>query len=261
MFLRGGSLLGYINSKKYVFNDINPHIISLVEFLYKEDEIKILNSIEKIISEYKLFLEIENNKKQINKENYNLLKKHYNQIINKNQYKAKVMLLTLVFLGFNSQIRFNKKNEFNIPAGKQEFNINRKRIFLDYVSKIKHKTVQFTNNDFKFIYKLLENDEIDKNAFFYFDPPYLITNATYNNIWSNKEENDLLNLLEELNNRKIKWALSNVFYSNGKNNMNLINWSKKYNVYYLDKTYKYSNYQRKNIGKDVEVLITNYEER
>ncbi|WP_373435435.1 DNA adenine methylase [Metamycoplasma equirhinis] len=261
MFFRGGTIFGYINSKEYILNDINSHLISLIKLFYNNDALKIINDIQKNIEEYKLFLEIKNDKKQVNKTNYNLLKNTYNQIQNKNTYKANVMLLTLVIYGFNSQIRFNQKGEFNIPAGKQEFNDNRKQILLNFVNKIKNKNVIFSNKDFRFVYELLKTKEIDDKTFLYFDPPYLITNATYNNIWTENEEIELLNLLDELSKNNIKWALSNVLASNGKNNQILIEWSKKYYVHNLNKTYKNSNYQRKNNGKDWEVLITNYENK
>lgn len=44
--------------------------------------------------------------------------------------------------------------------------------------------------------------------------------------WNQECEDDLLNLLDELNTKKIKFALSNVLYSKGKTNDLLIEWSK-----------------------------------
>ena len=69
----------------------------------------------------------------------------------------------------------------------------------------------------------------------------------------------LLKLLDRLNERKIKFALSNVFYHKGKTNEKLIEWSKKYIVTYLDKTYSNCSYHFKERNtKTVEILITNY---
>jgi site-specific DNA-adenine methylase len=98
-----------------------------------------------------------------------------------------------------------------------------------------------------------------KNDFIYLDPPYLITNATYNSIWSKQKENELFQTLDFLNERGIKWALSNIIESKGNININLKSWieKNKYTIHELDFNYKNSNYQRKNKGKDVEVLITN----
>ena len=95
----------------------------------------------------------------------------------------------------------------------------------------------------------------------YLDPPYLISNATYNeqNGWTEKDELQLLDLLDELNSRGIRFALSNVIEHKGNVNEILKKWSKKYKINYLDYSYKNSNYQKKDKKtKSVEVLITNY---
>ena len=69
----------------------------------------------------------------------------------------------------------------------------------------------------------------------------------------------LFNILDELNNKGVKFALSNVIKHKGNENQSLINWMKKYNVHYLDFNYKNSNYHSKNTDREtVEVLITNY---
>lgn len=132
-------------------------------------------------------------------------------------------------------------------------------MFIDFSNKIKKNKILFQNKDFNFINKLLDKKEINQDDFFYFDPPYSITNATYNIYWNNENDLELFNLLDSLNKCGIKWALSNVFEANGKKNIALIKWSQKYKIKYLSKDYKNSNYQRKNLDKDVEVLIINYE--
>ena len=69
----------------------------------------------------------------------------------------------------------------------------------------------------------------------------------------------LLFLLDHLNTKGIRFALSNMLYHKGMSNDLLIEWSKKYKVHYIDKSYKNCNYQFKNKeSKTVEVLITNY---
>ena len=65
--------------------------------------------------------------------------------------------------------------------------------------------------------------------------------------------------LDKLNQKGVKFALSNVLEHKGLKNENLINWSKKYSITYIDYNYNNSNYHNKNIDKKtVEVLITNY---
>ena len=58
------------------------------------------------------------------------------------------------------------------------------------------------------------------------------------------------------------FALSNVFYHKGLENQILIEWSKKYFVNYIDKSYSNCSYHFKDRGaKTVEVLITNFKRR
>ena len=72
-------------------------------------------------------------------------------------------------------------------------------------------------------------------------------------------EKDLLDLLDNLNSKSVKFALSNVLFNKGKTNDLLIEWSKKYNVHHLDYTYQNCNYHTKDkSSKPDEVLITNF---
>lgn len=121
-----------------------------------------------------------------------------------------------------------------------------------FCEELNKKNVFFTCKDYKDIL-------IDKNSFIYIDPPYLIGLANYNKIWDLNSENNLLCYCDTLNNSGIKFALSNVFEHKGKKNELLIEWSKKYNIHYLDFNYNACNFNNKNSNyKTIEVLITNY---
>ena len=74
------------------------------------------------------------------------------------------------------------------------------------------------------------------------------------------KEKELLELLDKLNEKGIRFALSNVLEHKGKSNDILKEWSKKYNIHYLNNTYGNCNYHTKDKSKDstIEVLITNY---
>jgi len=72
----------------------------------------------------------------------------------------------------------------------------------------------------------------------------------------------LLNIINQLNKNKIRFALSNVINHKGKINDILIKWidENKYNVNYIDYNYSNCNYHTldKNTDSTIEVLITNY---
>jgi DNA adenine methylase len=149
--------------------------------------------------------------------------------------------------------------------------------FGEYRSKfndsIRYNLIQFCNElkrkDFRlsaFDFREFDFSNFGSDDFVYCDPPYLITTGTYNdgkrgfNGWSEKDDIDLMNLLDALNGKSIKFILSNVLEHHGKKNDNLIEWSKQYNIIYVDKDYSNCNYQVKDeVSKTREVLILNYQ--
>lgn len=110
----------------------------------------------------------------------------------------------------------------------------------------------------------LDLSVLTKDDFVYADPPYRASVGSYNDGkrgfegWSLEDDLVLFSILDDLDKRGIKFAMSNVFKNNGSENKELTNWSKKYNIHYLDKCYSNSNYQRRKDEKTTEVLITNY---
>ena len=124
-----------------------------------------------------------------------------------NNDKSSLKLLVLTFCSFNYQIRFNSKNEFNMPCGYTTFNLYSKydelKNMFDIISK--HEIVF---SDYNFIDFNL--NDLHENDFVYCDPPYLITEAVYNSGWQEKEEKTLYDTLDNLNERNIKFGLSNV---------------------------------------------------
>ena len=107
--------------------------------------------------------------------------------------------------------------------------------------------------------------KLTENSLVYVDPPYLISCAQYNEKggWNAGDELDLLNFLDDLTNKNIRFALSNVIRCKGKENSILIDWLKqhdsKYRIEKLNFDYNHSNYKinNKNLITE-EVLIMNY---
>lgn len=89
-----------------------------------------------------------------------------------------------------------------------------------------------------------------------------MTTATYNENWGwwEEKEKSLFDLMDKLNERWVKFALSNVFDHKWKSNDLLKEWSKKYNVNLLKMHYAHCNHHTKNRDKEStqEVLVTNY---
>ena len=175
-----------------------------------------------------------------------------------NKNKTPILFFTTIIFAFSNQIGFNSKGEFNVSVNKRDFNNNIRNNLIRFLNKMKEIEMSFYNEDFT----KLKINILSQNDLVYCDPPYLITCASYNERggWNEKKEKELLTLLDKLDERKIKFALSNVLENKGKSNDILKEWSKKYNVNYLSSSYGNCNYHTKDKSRNstVEVLITNY---
>lgn len=241
LFTGGCNVAVNVNANKIIANDLCTQVIDIYKGIQNNTTEKNIKMIEKTINKYNLNKE--------NKDSYLKLRSDYND--NKKWY----VLYTLLTHSFNNQVRFNQKGEFNMPFGKRNFNSKLKQKFKDFSNAIQKKDIEFTNKNFKD----LDINKLEENDFVYLDPPYLVTEATYNTGWSEETEKELLSLCDRLNEKGIKFAISNVLEHNGSKNEILINWSKNYNVNYLDYDYSNCNYHKKDNGhKSIEVLITNY---
>ncbi len=250
----GGCNVGInVNANKIFFNDNLTFLVEMYQTFQTTSLDSIIDHIESRIAKFNL--------SQTNEEGYKLMRSLYNKD------KNPLDLFVLIAYSFNHQIRFNNSHQFNNPFGRNRssFNAQMKKNLENFIIRIKEKECYFSKlcfTDFNF-------SVFGKNDFFYCDPPYLITTGTYNDGkrgfkgWSLTEEVQLLDLLNDLNQKKIKFALSNVIEHKGKSNDILKSWvnSNSYNINYLSSNYSNSNYQT--IVRDkkatIEVLITNYE--
>ena len=253
LFGGGGTVTASIVANKYFYNDIDPNAVKLVEYFKKNDFAKIITKVRAIIKKFNLSYQTKKLAKETNKASYLKLRTYYNNLSSSDSFEKLSHLLILVIYGFNSQIRFNGNGVFNIPCGKQDLNKSREIILKTFINILKTKNVCFSNKSFLEFAKKKFNGK----DFIYLDPPYSITNATYNKNWSASDDKKLFKFLDDLNARKIKWAMSNVLESGNKVNKKLIAWSSNYYCHHLDFNYNNSNYQKKENGAR-EVLITNY---
>ena len=268
VFAGGANITINIEAEKYFINDINKKVIELYEFFDKSEVDDILNNIEKIISEYSLSntkiygYEFYNTNstiglKEVNKKSYIELRKRYNAGIFDKSIEPLIFYILIVF-GFNNQIRFNSDGFFNMPTGKRDFNKKMALKLEKFINELHRRKIQYSSLDFK---SFLNQQKFKDNDFVYLDPPYLLSTAAYNESggWTEKDESDLLNCLDELNTKGVKFALSNVLIHKGNENKILSEWAKNYKIHELDFNYNNSNYQSKaKENNTLEVLITNY---
>lgn len=271
LFCGGGNVGINVPCNKVLFNDSNDIIRYMFGTFKNMDKDETFRLIDSIIQKYGLSdsekygyeyygCTSADGLSKYNSEGYNRLRADFNKMQSKD-YGYYITLYVLIVYSFNNQIRFNKKGEFNLPPGKRDFNKKMRDKLSAFIDRLKSGDYKFESCDFR---ELQDEDWNDK-TFVYADPPYLITCATYNEQdgWNEDLERELLSYLDNLNERGIRFALSNVLKSKGKENSILIDWVNKnigkYRVIYLDYSYSNSNYHTKDrTSKTDEVLIVNY---
>lgn len=252
LFTGGGNVAVNVKAQKIFMNDNLIYLIDLYKLFYELGYDEVLKYIYNRIEEYQLSND--------NTEGYNRLRDEYNT------NRKPLDLFVLVSYSFNHQIRFNNNHQFNNPFGKyrSSFNNSIKNNLENFIHRMQSLNIHFSNNNFE----CFNFDFLKENDFVYCDPPYLISTGTYNDGkrgftgWNKNNEIMLLNILDNINRRNIKFALSNFLIHNGHINNILNEWItyNNYNVTKIDSNYNNSCYNKKLSleAQTIEVLVTNY---
>ncbi len=269
LFCGGGTVGANVSAIRYYYNDTMTPVVELLKTFSASDPDEFIALVDDVIREYCLSNSAENGYEfygcnssdglgNYNRKPFARLKKDFNQLSLKNQ-RYYAMFFVLIVFAFNNQIRFNSSGDFNLPVGKRDFNKNVRSKLREFMIRLNKQAPVFSTVSFCDF----DVSVLDKDSFVYCDPPYLISTATYNEngAWTEDDERKLLSFLDQLNNKGIRFALSNVLTHKGKTNEILKQWAKErgHTVYHLDYNYKNSNYQGKNTDKPTkEALVVNY---
>lgn len=279
----GGATVGLnVNASKIIFIDSNEKVINLLKYLSSFKDYKdLLRLILDLINDYGLSVSsvhgyayykklIEepnpnNGLKRYNESGFYRLREDYNLIEDKTSDNANLMLYVLMVYAFNNDMRFSRIGNFNLPAGKTDFNLNNALKLKEYIEKINSIEHEFLCGDFL---SVEIKNYINKADFIYMDPPYLITNAVYNesNQWNNEDEHRLLDFIDELIINKKKFMLSNVIEKKHQRNEPLYYWVKKntneIEMINIEYNYRSASYNKINRdGKEQEIIIIPKETR
>lgn len=241
--IMGGAFNVGVNvvANNVIYNEFLPHTFKLISMLLEDNKQEIIDKVKSIIKQYNL--------QKSDKNSYIRLRDDYN--LTKDIYK----LFVLHMYCFQNQMRFNSKLEFNTPVGNCSFNESLE----ERIQLFKPRTQNYLM--FNLSYEELNLSSIDKNSVFYFDPPYFITSATYNDGkrgfigWDADEETKLLDYITSLHLNGYKFILSNVLYHNDLTNSLLAEWIKTHGF----KVKNIDNVGSKNCRD--EVLIYNFDWR
>ena len=183
----GSGVVGLnVAPKNAIFADLNPHIVNF----YNQLKSKVITS--KIVREF-----LEEQGALLAKrddEYYYSVRERFNKEHNP---------LDFLFLNrscFNGLIRFNKKNEFNVPYCHKS-----KRFSKSYITKIvnqvNHLEVMLEENNWKFLCQSFEKTIAlaTDNSFIYCDPPYIGRHVDYYDSWDESKEQILSQCLWKSN--------------------------------------------------------------
>lgn len=241
MFGGGATVSLNVSARKIVYNEINPFVVQLIKTLSQKHPVKVYEKISKLQKKYGL--------SKGNKEGYKLLRDDYNKT------RDPILLYLLICYGFEHQIRFNSKHEFNNPCGNSGFNDEMYEKLISFYLRCHEINIEFVQGSYVDM-----ADSIKKNDFVYLDPPYLGNNGAYQdgkrgfNGWDFEQEQELHMFVETLNKRKIKFMFSNYVEHTTGNENSLNSWSLKngFNIFLSSHTIKRNRQNRR------EIIVTNY---
>ena len=264
-FVGGGSVMLNVDADGYLLNDIDSFVISLHRMLqgYIGREGEFMNELYAIIDQYGLSLSLRSD--VVPKDLKAAYPKTYYARYNKTGYQRMkadfiadgqqdmLRLYLLLIYGFNHMLRFNGKGQFNLPVGNVDFNKNVQDALTGYFRLLSQKQAEWHNEDYR---QFLGNIIFQEGDLVYLDPPYLITFSEYNKLWNEDTERDLLTLLNNLNERGVNFAISNVTHYRGRTNTLFLEWSAQYHTHSIKSNY--ISFNDNSIKQFSEVLVTNY---
>ena len=244
----GGFNVGInIRSESVVYNEYNHFVKELIESFWQYDTFSYIVYMKKIIRRFEL--------EPGRKDAYLNVRDYYNSL--PEDKRDPRLLLVVILYSFQQQIRFNSNHGFNNPVGMRWFNDNLLEKLVSFSRRIKELNVCFSCADYTDTFRYVD----DGHTFVYLDPPYMLTNGSYNDGkrgfkgWDVSQEAALFEFLDKLNHEGSRFMLSYVLEHKGKVNQNLVNWTQDnhYHIIELGDILGISGSRRK------EILVTNYE--
>lgn len=197
-FVGGGAVLFDLQPTKAVINDVNQELINLYEVI-KNDVESLISELRQFKNEEEFFYDVRGWDRDSDK---------YKSLTNVER-AARIHYLNKTC--YNGLFRVNSSGEFNTPFGRYKNpNITNEVTFRAVSKYFNNADVSFLNSDFEKAVK-----EIRKGAFVYFDPPYdpVSNSANFTGYaeggFNRDEQMRLKTLCDELNNKGIKFMLSN----------------------------------------------------
>lgn len=240
-FLGGGAVLFHLQPHKAVVNDINEELINVYTVIRDNVE-ELIEDLKKHKNEAEYFYNI----RELDRD-----KEAYNRL---SSIKKASRIIYLNKTCYNGLFRVNQQGEFNTPFGRYK-NPN-------IVNEVTLRAVSNYFNKAQITFKCTDFEEsvkgIRKGSFVYFDPPYDPVSDSANFTGYDKggfdrdEQIRLKQLCDKLNNRNVKFLLSNSATEF------ILDLYKDYNIAIV-KAKRAINSRGDKRGEVNEVLVKNYE--
>lgn len=247
VFGGSGTVMMNTEAQKYKYNEAVTPLRDLLKYIGEQEPESVIKEVEDLDAKFNLQTQ----------SGFDSLRGVYNQD------QRPEMLYALINHAFNYLIRFNKSGGYNASSGKGICKLSDNNIekLQGYYSFVKDKSVEYHSEDFR---DFLSQSEFSEGDYLYFDPPYDISEANYNENrgfvgWSKKDGEELLKILIELNNKGVQWGYSNMLSSKGVVNQALIDWINEndFTIHTKEVSYNGVPSTRLDLDKSVEVFITN----
>lgn len=245
------------NYKKVVLNDACWQMTETLKYFRDNDFSKIITEIEKYIRIYGLSID--------NKEGYLRLREDYNTEPYMQLVFDPAMFYCLATHSFNYNIHINSSGKFSVPSGYRRcyFNKNIRNNLEMFQWELHENKERIAIKNEDYLALISKAERIIPDSMFYADPPYYSSDSSYERIyylgkWDEPKERALYRALDYINEKGGSFLLSNVIENNGETNEILKEWCQKYEVIKVSSDFTNCNYQRKNKGNTVEILVRNY---
>lgn len=221
-----------------IYNEFNPRVFEIVKYLLETDSETIVSEVEAAKARFGLT--------KAGKEAYLQAKAAYNA------NPEPKLLFVLQIYAFQNMLRFNRSGGMNTPVGNNEFNEGTRTRIRTFAPKA--KKVKLVRDS----YENLDLDSLDNDTLFYFDPPYFLSTAEYNDGrrghegWDADKEVALFSYLSDLSAKGYRFMLSNLVEHKGRTHHILLDWVAEYGFQMIEIGVTGKKYPRK------EIIVVNY---
>lgn len=206
----GNVAANMVATNRVVYNEVNPRIADIVAMFAFGEPDALISKADALVRKYGL--------EKKNRDNYIRFRTEYNR------RPDAMKLFVLQIYAFQNMIRLNGSGEMNTPVGNNELNDGTVRRIENFKPRTKSFEIICSS------YHQINPASFPPDTLFYFDPPYFITMAEYNdgkrglNGWDADAESALLDYLLNVDKSGQRFMLSNVMEHKGRTHHLLREW-------------------------------------